>query len=475
MALVQEFGNFDALGLAELVRRRQASAGELLEAAIARLESVEPQINALAMRHDDLARNDVTRGLPDGPFVGVPFLLKDITMLAGTAVTYGSRAFVNNIPDHSSTLVERYKASGLVIFGKTSTPELGLNISTEPRLGGPARNPWNLAHSTGGSSGGSAAAVAARVIPLAHATDGGGSIRIPASCCGLFGMKPTRGRMPMGPDALEGWAGMSTAHCVSLSVRDSAALLDATHGPEPGSPVRIAPPERPFLEEVGRDVGRLRIGFCDRHPAGLSTDPEIAQVISELAVWLDRQGHEVSDVMPDFVGKVGDAQMKIIAANVEVALRTRETKLGRALGPDDLETVTLALRAMATSVSASDYIGAVTTIHSFGREAELFFDDFDVLMVPTLNLPPLELGQLDMMSKDVASYLKLSGHYAPWTAMFNMSGQPAMSVPLGWSKAGLPLGVMFAARAGAEGLLYRLAAMFEREKPWSGRRPPVSA
>lgn len=475
MDLVQNFGDFDALGLAELVRRRQVSPAELLATAIARLDAVEPRLNAVAMRHDDLARTEIARGLPDGPFAGVPFLLKDITMLADTTVTYGSSAFADNVADHSSTLVERYKAAGLVIFGKTSTPELGLNITTEPRLGGAARNPWNLAHSTGGSSGGSAAAVAARVIPLAHATDGGGSIRIPASCCGLFGMKPTRGRMPMGPDVLEGWAGMSTSHCVSLSVRDSAALLDATHGPEPGSPVRIAPPERPYLEEVGRGVGRLRIGFCTRHPGGLSTDPEVAQAVSELAAWLDRQGHDVSDVMPDFVGKAGDSQMKIIAANVEAALRAREAKLGRALGPDDLEIVTMAVRAMAASVSAPDYISAVTTMHTFGRQAEVFFDDFDVLMVPTLSLPPLELGRLNMMSADVAGYMKLSGHYAPWTAMFNMSGQPAMSMPLAWNKAGLPLGVMFAARAGAEGMLYRLAAMLEREKPWSGRKPPVCA
>ncbi|MBV1706893.1 MAG: amidase [Hyphomicrobiales bacterium] len=475
MELVQNFGDFDALGLAGLVRRREVSPSELLATAIARLDAVEPRINAMAMRHDDLARGDIARGLPDGPFAGVPFLLKDITMLAGTMVTYGSRAFADNVADHSSTLVERYKAAGLVIFGKTSTPELGLNITTEPRFGGPACNPWNLAHSTGGSSGGSAAAVAARVIPLAHATDGGGSIRIPAACCGLFGMKPTRGRMPMGPGVLEGWAGMSTGHCLSLSVRDSAALLDATHGPEPGSPVRIAPPERPFLEEVGRDVGRLRIGFCTRHPAGLATDPEIVKAVSELALWLDRQGHEVSDVMPGFVGKAGDAQLKIIAANVEVALRSREARLGRPLGPDDLEIVTMAIRAMAGHVSASDYINAVTTMHLFGRQAELFFDDFDVLMVPTLSLPPLERGRLDMMSKDVSAYMKLSGHYAPWTAMFNMSGQPAMSMPLATSKAGLPLGVMFAARAGAEGTLYRLAAMLEREKPWIGRKPPVCA
>ena len=475
MGQLQNFGDFDALGLAELVRRREVSPPELLGTALARLEAVEPRINVIAMRHDDLAREDIARGLPDGPFAGVPFLLKDITMLAGTSLTFGSRAFADYVCDHSSTLVERYKAAGLVIFGKTITPELGLNITTEPRLGGPARNPWSLAHSTGGSSGGSAAAVAARVIPLAHATDGGGSIRIPAACCGIFGMKPTRGRIPMGPDTLEAWSGMSTAHCVSLSVRDSAALLDATHGPETGSPVRIAPPDRPFLDEVGRDVGRLRIGFCDRHPGGLSVDPEIRDAVNALAVWLDEQGHDVSDVMPDFVGQAGDAQMKIITANIEMGLRTREAALGRLLGKDDLETVTLAIRAMAKTVSAQDYIGAVTTMHAFGRKAELFFDKFDVLLVPTLNLPPLELGKLNMMSPDVAGYLKLSGHYAPWTAMFNMSGQPAMSVPLAWNKAGLPLGMMFVARAGAEGLLYRLAAMLEREKPWIGRRPDVCA
>src|SRR5579863_5846068 len=294
----KEFGDYDALGLAELVRRREVSPTELLDAAIARLDAVEPKINAVPVRHDDFARKQIAQGLPEGPFRGVPFLLKDLSMLAGTRTTYGSRAYRDYVADHSNTLVERHLKCGFTIFGKTVTPEFGLSFSSEAVLHGPARNPWNLDHSTGGSSGGAAAVVAARVLPLVHATDGGGSIRVPASCCGVFGLKPTRARTPLGPDRLEGWAGMSYAHVVSLSVRDSAAMLDATHGAEPGSPYVAPPPERPFLDEVSRDVGKLRIAFTDRHPEGSAIDPEVAAAVRQTAAFLERLGHSVEEGAP---------------------------------------------------------------------------------------------------------------------------------------------------------------------------------
>src|SRR6202140_2612243 len=260
----KEYGNFDAVGLADLVRRKQVSATDLLDEAIARTAKVDPQINAVVVKHYDYAERQIENGLPAGPFAGVPFLLKDLDLLQGTRTTSGATLLKDFVADHSGTLAQRFLATGVAIFGKSASPEFGLMPTTESRLHGPTRNPWNLAHSSGGSSGGAAAAVAARILPVAHASDGGGSIRIPASACGVFGMKPTRARNPIGPDRGEGWSGFSCGHVVSISVRDSAAMMDAVSGPEPTSPYRAPPPERPFAEEVGRDPGRLRIAFTDK-------------------------------------------------------------------------------------------------------------------------------------------------------------------------------------------------------------------
>ncbi len=272
----KEYGNYDGLGLAALVRDKKVSPKELLDEAIARTEKVDPQINAVVVKHYDYARKQVERGLSKGPFAGVPFLIKDLELLAGTVTTFGASLFKDNVADHNGTLAQRFLDAGLTVFGKSSSPEFGLMPTTESRLFGPTRNPWNPAHSSGGSSGGAAAAVAARILPVAHASDGGGSIRIPASASGVFGLKPTRARTPVGPDKGEGWGGFSVGHVVSISVRDSAAMLDAIHGPEPSSPYVAPAPERPFADEVGRDPGRLRIAFTDRSPYGDAVDPEIA-------------------------------------------------------------------------------------------------------------------------------------------------------------------------------------------------------
>src|ERR1700729_4353973 len=260
----REYGNFDAIGLADLVAKKQVSAAELLDEAIARTAKVDPEINAVVVKHYDYARQQIDRGLPDGPFTGVPFLLKDLDLLESTRTTFGARVFKENIADHTGTLAQRFLNAGVTIFGKSATPEFGLLPTTECRLFGPTRNPWNPAHSPGGSSGGAAAAGAARILPVAHASDGGGSIRIPASACGVFGLKPTRARNPLGPDRGEGWGGFSCGHVVSISVRDSAAMLDAVHGPKTSSPYVAPPPQRPFIEEVGRDPGKLRIAFTDK-------------------------------------------------------------------------------------------------------------------------------------------------------------------------------------------------------------------
>lgn len=475
MARIQNFDEYDALGLADLVASKQVSPAELLEEAIFRLDTVEPQINAVPIRHDDFARDQIARGLPVGRFHGVPFLLKDLTILNGTTTTFGSRAFKGNIADHSSTLATRYLEAGLSLFGKTASPEFGLNLTTEPVLYGPTRNPWNLDHSAGGSSGGAAAVVAARVLPMTHATDGGGSIRVPAACCGLFGLKPTRARTPLGPDRMEGWAGMSCAHAVSISVRDSAALLDVTHGPELGSPYYAPPPQRPYLEEVSRLPGQLRVAFCANHPDGSAIDPEVAAAVRDSARLLESLGHFVEERAPAITLNMGAAMETILGSNIEDLARIRGQALGRELGPQDLETFTLAVRTIGAKTLGADYAAATATLHAFGRQMALFFNDIDIFLTPTLCAPPLKLGQLNMMSPDVPAYLQLSRRYCPWTAMANFSGQPAMSVPLAWSTAGLPLGMMFSARFGEEGLLFRLAGQLEQARPWKGRKPPVCA
>jgi len=475
MAGFTNFGDFDAVGLAELVRRGETTPTELLDAAMERLERVDPTINAVPIRHEDFARRQIARGLPDGPFRGVPFALKDITLLDGTETHFGSRAFRSFRADHSSTLVERHLKAGLTIFGKTNSPEFGLSFTTEPILHGPTRNPWSLAHSTGGSSGGAAALVAARVIPLAHATDGGGSIRVPAACCGVFGLKPTRARVPMGPDNLENWAGMSYAHVVSLSVRDSAAMLDATHGPELGSPYAAPPPERPFADEVLRAPGRLRIAFTDRRPDGSAIDPEIAAAVRQTATLLEGLGHRVEEGAPKITVDAASASRAIIASATAMTLRRRAVDLGWTIGPDEVEFVTLALETAAARISGADYAAATVAIHQLGRGFAQFFENIDVFLSPTLCIPPLELGQLDMMSHDLAAYASLIAAFVPGTALFNMSGQPAMSVPLAWTRSGLPLGMMFSARFGDEATLFRLAAQLEQERPWKGKKPPVCA
>src|SRR5437764_2384879 len=297
MAL-REYGSYDAVGLADLVRRKQVSAKELLDEAIARTAKVDGEINAVVVRHYDYADRQIDQGLPEGPFTGVPFLLKDLELLEGTRTTFGASAFKDNVADHTGTLAQRFLDAGVTIFGKSSSPEFGLMPTTEPRLFGPTRNPWNLAHSSGGSSGGAGAAVAARILPVAHASDGGGSVRIPASASGVFGLKPTRARNPLGPDPGEGWGGFSCGHVLSISVRDSAAMLDAVHGPEPSSPYVAPPPERPFLEEVGRDPGKLRIAFTDKSPYGDAIDQEIAAAVREIAGLVAGLGHHVEERAP---------------------------------------------------------------------------------------------------------------------------------------------------------------------------------
>jgi amidase len=471
----KEYGSYDGVGLAELVRTRQVKPAELLDEAIARTARVDPAINAVVVKHYDYAKRQIDNGVPDGPFTGVPFLLKDLEILEGTRTTSGASVYKDNVADHSSTLAQRFLAAGVTIFGKSSTPEFGMLPTTEPRLFGPTRNPWNTAHSSGGSSGGAAAAVAARIVPLAHASDGGGSIRIPASASGIFGLKPTRARNPLGPDRGEGWAGLSCGHVVSLSVRDSAAMLDATCGPEPSSLYFAPPRQRPYAEEVGRDPGKLRIAFTDKSPFGEAIDPEIAAATREVASLLAGLGHHVEERAPDLAADPAAVMSTIVGASAAFNVRVAEQRFGRAMTDRDFEILTLASAQNGQNTTALDYVAAQLAAFQIARGLATFFASCDLFLCPTLCSPPLRIGELNSMSQDLSHIAPILRRYMPGTSMFNMSGQPAMSVPLAWNAAGLPLGMMFAARFGDEATLFRLAGQLEQARPWKHKLPPVCA
>jgi amidase len=471
----REYGDYDGVGLADLVRKKQLSAGELLDEAITRTAKVDPQINAVVVKHYDFAQRQIDRGLPDGPLAGVPFLLKDLEFLEGTRTTSGAEVYKDAVAAHTGTLVQRFLDAGVTIFGKSSTPEFGLMPTTESRLFGPTRNPWNLAHSSGGSSGGAGAAVAARIVPVAHASDGGGSIRIPASASGVFGLKPTRARNPLGPERGEGWSGFSCGHVLSISVRDSAVMLDAVHGPEPSSPYVAPSPQRPFAEEVGRDPGRLRIAFTDKSPYGDAIDPEIAAAVREVAILLAGLGHHVEERAPVLAADPAVVMATIVSANTGLAVRLAEQQFGRVMTESDFERLTLATARNAQKATATDYVAAQLGAFRISRGLATFFETLDVFLCPTLCSPPLRIGELDSMSEDLSHIPPILRRYMPATSMFNMSGQPAMSVPLAWNAAGLPIGMMFAARFGDEATLFRLAAQLEQTRPWKQKLPPVCA
>ena len=473
--IVDDYERFDGLGLAELVTTRQVSARELLHAAIERVERRNPTINAVVYRLFDEAEATIAGGLPSGPFTGVPYLLKDLGVYyAGTVTSAGSAFLGDVVADHDSEIVARMKRAGLVIFGKTNTPEFGLSTSTEPKLFGPTRNPFNLAFSAGGSSGGAAAAVASGMLPMAHATDGGGSIRVPASCCGLFGLKPSRARNPMGPDFGEGWSGASVGHAVTRSVRDSAALLDATAGPDIGDPYWAPPPERPYLLEVGADPGHLKIAFSTTAWNGQAVDPECAAAVEAAAKRCESLGHHLEPAAPDIdAHEHAEATRIIIGANTRRALEVRAAMLGRKPTADDVEPMTWSTAEVGRTTTASDYAHALVSIHRIGRAVARFFCRFDILLTPTLCRPPHKLGTLAMTGVDQKAFVQAILSTIAFTSLFNTSGNPAMSVPLHWSANGLPIGVQFVAPFGDEATLLRLAAQLEMAHPWGDRRPIV--
>jgi amidase len=477
MPRIDEYEGQDALGLAAWVRAGEVSPQELLEAAVARVEELDPALNAVVIRAFEEGRKAIESGLPDGPLRGVPWLLKDLhAAWTGVRLCNGSRFFAENVSDYDSELVARYKRAGLVLFGRTASPEFGLTATTESTLNGDTHNPWQLAHSAGGSSGGAAAAVAAGIVPAAHATDGGGSIRVPASCCGVFGMKPTRARVPSGPKLGEGWSGMSVQHAVSRSVRDSAALLDVAAGPELGDPYFAPPlPARGFLAEVGAAPGRLRIALQTRAFNGAEVDPDCVAAARDAAELCRSLGHDVEEAELSVDRELlAGATGVIISANLRATLLERGEQLGRAYTPDDLEPLTFLMAEGVKPREAADYARAIRAIHAIGRRVSTFLERFDVVLSPTLATPPLPLGRLALTRTDLAGLLTDLTRTVGFTQLFNASGHPAMSVPLYWNAAGLPIGVQFAGRFGDEATLFRLAAQLETARPWFLRRPAVA-
>jgi amidase len=475
MSGFSDYDQFDGLGLAELVAKREVSADELLEEAISRTEKVNGEINAVVHKHYDEAKSAIASGLPEGPFTGVPFLLKDLhLLLTGTITTYGSAFFKDNQADHDSTLVSRYKKAGLVIFGKTNTPEFGAVPVTEPRLFGATRNPWDLTRTPGGSSGGASASVASGILPMANASDGGGSIRIPASCAGLVGLKPTRGRTPAGPDRGEGWAGQSISHAVTRTVRDSAALLDATTGSEPGDPYHAPHQNSSFLECVTQAPKKLRIAVASEKWGEGDYQPEVSDALQETVSLLQQLGHQVEEAAPDYDREaVGMAAGVIITANTALAVRLRSEQLGREVTDQDIEPLTQALIAAAKGFSAEDYSKAVLANQQAGRALGKFHEDYDIILSPTLSREPVPIGFI-MDASEEEFGLKISQFMAD-TALFNQTGQPSISLPLCWSQNNLPLGMMFTAAFGNDGLLLNLAGQLEKAQPWWDKRPPVHA
>jgi amidase len=473
----EELSFLDATALANLIRKRKVQPSELVELTIKRIEKINPQLNAVVTMMYDETRKAVRGPLPRGPFAGVPFLIKDlVASYKGVRMTFGTKNMKDFIADHDSELVRRFKKAGFITVGKTNTPELGLTPTTESRFLGHCRNPWNLNRTTGGSSGGSAAAVAAGIVPAAHGNDGGGSIRIPASCCGLFGLKPTRGRNSLGPDFGDIRSGLVAEHVLTRSVRDSAAILDATRGYVPGDPYTAPEPARPYIKEVGKNPGRLRIAYMNQTLRGEEIDGVCVKALMDAAALCSSLGHEMMEGSPVVDGKVMAKAFSVLwSAGCTSTMDAIAEITGKKPASDQYEPLTWALYEMGKNFTSADYLIAVQTLQKISRDVAFFFADYDILMTPTLGEPPVELGTFDADASDPFKGWRRSARFSPFTPLCNATGQPAMSVPLYWNEEGLPIGIQFIGRFGDEATLFRLASQLEEAMPWQQRRPPVSA
>lgn len=499
MAVFPEYEQHDGLGLAQLVREKQVSPGELLETVLDRIERRNGPINAVVRRMDETARQQAQQPT-DGPFAGVPTLIKDLgAEVAGTPTGSGCRLYRHKIASRDSETIRRLRAAGLIFAGKTATPELGLYPFTETELYGITRNPWNLEHTPGGSSGGAAAAVAAGIVPFAHASDGGGSIRIPASNCGLFGLKPSRGRAPSGPNAAESLQGMAGEHAITRSVRDSAALLDIiSHGFDSGELLHCPPPPHSFLHSLELPLPRLRVAVSFNPPLGGTLHDDCHAAAHHSAQTLEGLGHHVEEASPQLPSPeaLNDAIVTIFAGELAALVRRSPENVGRAATYRDFEPGTWAMARYGEQISAGKFAQARHFMLTLGRRMAAFHQKYDVLVSPVLNQPPARVGELavrpfeEMLSRVMIGVLRqdwtlpLSGmieanslkilQYMGWPTPYNMSGQPAMSVPLHWNAHGLPIGTQVVGRFGEEATLLQLAYELEQAQPWFGRLAPLA-
>ena len=491
-----EYDALDGVALADLVRRRELSALEVTEAALARIAVRNPALNAVVRPMDYQARRMAAAVAVDAPLAGVPLLIKDLmATVAGVPTSHGTRVLQQLVPAADSTLIARYRRAGAVFVGKGNTPELGLTPTTESEALGPARNPWDRSRTTGGSSGGAGAAVAARMVPVAHGGDGGGSIRIPASACGVFGLKPSRGRTPTGPILGDVWRGFVQEHVLSWSVRDSAAFLDASAGMDAGAPVACPPQARPYLEEVARDPGRQRVAVTAAPFFGTTVHPDCVAALDDAALLLESLGHEVRQDAPVLDGAaLARDFLTVVAVELSGEIEFLGEQLRRSLRRDELEAGTWALAQVGRAIRGTDFVGALRRLQQAARTVGAFFETVDVLVTPTLAQPPIPLGTLKPSGAEETILRVLGGlglgrvmlaaglleqtvakvyAFIPHTPLFNVTGQPAMSVPLHWNAQGLPIGTQVVARLGEEEVLFRLAGQLERARPWAERRPPL--
>jgi amidase len=469
------YEKYDALGLAALVARKKVSPREVMEEAIARAEALNPKLNAIVFKGYDGARAAAKGKLPKGAFTGVPMLLKDMRAnVVGWPTRSGSRYVPATAATEDSNTVTRFKAAGLIPFGKTNVPEFGILPTTECKLYGPAHNPWNLAHSPGGSSGGSAAAVAAGIVPIAHATDGGGSIRIPASACGLVGLKSSRGRISQGPEAADATSGLSMDGVVTKSVRDTAAALDALCVADYGDPYFAPPPEGSYLEGIRRKPRRLRIAVSTKMMNGTAHDPEVTAAVKKTAKLCESLGHIVEEADPPLdAGALIAAFSTIWAANVAYSIEVLRQQTGKTPSLDLVEGLTMGLYEMGKPITAVQQTMARQTMMRAGRQIAKWHETYDVWLTATLGRPPMKLGTIDIDETDVQKGFAPNFGYVPFTSMQNATGTPGINLPLNWSRDGLPLGVQFTARNGGEMTLLKLAAELEKASPWAHRYADV--
>lgn len=481
---------YDAVALAELIQKREISPIELVDLTIERIEKLNPELNAVVHKMYDQARKTAgqwnarltTSEGRAALFCGVPFLLKDLlAQYKGAPFGAGSKAVQGYVSKVDSEIVRRYKAGGLIVLGKTNTPEFGILPTTEPAVHGPTVNPWNPSLTPGGSSGGSAAAVAAGIVPMAHGNDAGGSIRIPASCCGLFGLKPTRGRNPLGPLFGDIGGGMVHEHAVTSTVRDSAALLDVTSGPDVGDPYPAPPAARPFIKEVGTDPRRLKIGLLTRVPDGWNEEtdlhPDCAAAARDAARLCESLGHVIEPVDASQLGHPNLPQTFVVLFTCFVghAIASWENELGKRIGQDELEPATWELYQESFKTTGADYLTALKELQRFARKIAGWYHQghYDILLSPTMRILPTRLGAFQSTSEDPEKWIRTALSFVAFTRTQNITGQPAMSVPLYWNDDNIPLGVQFAGRFGDEATLFRLASQLEQARPWAGRTPPV--